>query len=116
MNRPKLVRSLRIAWSVAWGLLAVLLCVLWVRSYWHNGYLGYIVAGGRELHLTSWNDRLRLFWQDFDPSYPSTSGLDRLYHFLPPTIGAPFWFLITVSIGIAVAPSLRWSKRFSLRT
>src|SRR5262245_51891917 len=27
-------RKLRIAWSVAWGLLAVLLCVLWVRSYW----------------------------------------------------------------------------------
>jgi hypothetical protein len=27
-------RKLRIAWSVAWGLLAVLLCMLWVRSYW----------------------------------------------------------------------------------
>ena len=27
-------RNLRIAWSVGWGVLAVLLCVLWVRSYW----------------------------------------------------------------------------------
>ncbi len=27
-------RKLRIAWSVAWGLAAVLLCVLWARSYW----------------------------------------------------------------------------------
>ena len=27
-------RKLRIAWSVVWGLVAVLLCVLWVRSYW----------------------------------------------------------------------------------
>jgi hypothetical protein len=27
-------RKLRIAWSVVWGLAAVLLCVLWVRSYW----------------------------------------------------------------------------------
>jgi hypothetical protein len=27
-------RKLRIAWSVAWGLLAVSLCVLWVRSYY----------------------------------------------------------------------------------
>ena len=26
-------RKLRIAWSVGWGLVAVLLCVLWVRSY-----------------------------------------------------------------------------------
>src|SRR5262245_65176378 len=27
-------RKLRIAWSVGWGLVAVLLVVLWVRSYW----------------------------------------------------------------------------------
>jgi hypothetical protein len=26
-------RKLRIAWSVAWGIVAVLLCVLWMRSY-----------------------------------------------------------------------------------
>ena len=26
-------RKLRIVWSVAWGVVAVLLCVLWVRSY-----------------------------------------------------------------------------------
>ena len=29
-------RKLRIAWSVAWGVVAVLLCVLWVRSYWKS--------------------------------------------------------------------------------
>jgi hypothetical protein len=27
-------RKLRIAWSVAWGITAVLLIALWVRSYW----------------------------------------------------------------------------------
>ena len=27
-------RKLRIVWSVAWGIVAVLLVVLWVRSYW----------------------------------------------------------------------------------
>src|SRR5690349_16513123 len=27
-------RKLRLAWSVAWGVVAVLLCILWVRSYW----------------------------------------------------------------------------------
>ena len=27
-------RKLRIAWSVAWGIVAVLLVALWVRSYW----------------------------------------------------------------------------------
>ena len=34
MNRPRLIRGLRIAWSVWWGILCVLLIVLWVRSYW----------------------------------------------------------------------------------
>ena len=27
-------RKLRIAWSVVWGVVAVLLLVLWIRSYW----------------------------------------------------------------------------------
>jgi hypothetical protein len=33
MNRPCLIRGVRIAWSVVWGILCVLLIVLWVRSY-----------------------------------------------------------------------------------
>ena len=33
MNRTKLFKTLRISWTVGWGILAVLLCVLWVRSY-----------------------------------------------------------------------------------
>jgi hypothetical protein len=27
-------RKLRIAWSVGWGVLCLLLVALWVRSYW----------------------------------------------------------------------------------
>jgi hypothetical protein len=38
-NAQMRFRKLRIAWSVAWGLLAVLLVVLWVRSYWHQDEL-----------------------------------------------------------------------------
>src|SRR5262249_19882304 len=33
MNRPRLIRNLRIAWSAWWGMLCVLLIVLWVRSH-----------------------------------------------------------------------------------
>src|SRR5262245_249378 len=33
MDRPRLIRGLRIAWSVWWGIFCVLLIVLWVRSY-----------------------------------------------------------------------------------
>lgn len=31
---PLRFRTLRIAWSVAWGVVAVLLLALWMRSYW----------------------------------------------------------------------------------
>src|SRR5687768_3936293 len=37
---PTRYRKLRIAWSVGWGLVAVLLCVLWVRSYWRHEVIG----------------------------------------------------------------------------
>jgi hypothetical protein len=33
MSRPKLSTSLRIAWSVAWGIVCLPLIVMWVRSY-----------------------------------------------------------------------------------
>jgi hypothetical protein len=39
MDRPRLIRGLRIAWRVAWGILCVLLVVLWVRSYWWEDLL-----------------------------------------------------------------------------
>lgn len=39
MNRAKLFKVLRIAWSVVWGVACVLLCVLWVRSYSHDDLL-----------------------------------------------------------------------------
>src|SRR3954451_17185227 len=38
-------RKLRIAWSVFWGLAAVLLIVLWVRSFWYADHADYILSG-----------------------------------------------------------------------
>jgi hypothetical protein len=34
MDRPRLIRGLRIAWTAFFGILCVLLIVSWVRSYW----------------------------------------------------------------------------------
>src|SRR5262245_28767768 len=34
-------RKLRIAWSVVWGVVAVLLIALWVRSYWWLDSISY---------------------------------------------------------------------------
>jgi hypothetical protein len=33
MNRPRLIKGLRIAWTVWWGVVCVLVVMLWVRSY-----------------------------------------------------------------------------------
>ena len=37
-KRPMKHRKLRIAWSVAWGIAAVMLIALWVRSYWWRDF------------------------------------------------------------------------------
>src|SRR5262245_35046945 len=34
MQRDKVIRGLRIAWSVWWGTLCVLMIALWIRSFW----------------------------------------------------------------------------------
>ena len=39
MYRPRLARAMRIAWTAFWGVAAVLLVVLWVRSYWWTDFL-----------------------------------------------------------------------------
>src|SRR5262245_44068012 len=50
-------RKLRIAWSVTWALLAVLLCVLWVRSHcWASALYEpntdfFLVAERRSSHI-----------------------------------------------------------------
>src|SRR5262245_40774927 len=51
MDRPRLIRGLRIAWSVWWGILCVLLVVLWVRSYWWRDEFGVLFSGDRRLAL-----------------------------------------------------------------
>jgi hypothetical protein len=47
-------RKLRIAWSVVWGVVAVLLCVLWVRSYWIQDSIGRSDGKGYRTDLTSY--------------------------------------------------------------
>jgi hypothetical protein len=59
-------RKLRIAWSVAWGVAAVLLAALWVRSYWwqdtlHVNYAGRDTpnySGTKSVNVTSAQGRI----------------------------------------------------------
>jgi hypothetical protein len=38
-------RKLRIVWSVAWGIVAVVFVVLWVRSHWWEDVIGFPYTG-----------------------------------------------------------------------
>jgi len=40
MNRPRLIRGLRIAWTAGCAILCLLFIGLWVRSYWWTEGLG----------------------------------------------------------------------------
>jgi hypothetical protein len=92
-------RKLRIAWSVVWGTIAVLLFVLWVRSYYHVDLM----------------DRVRgPIWTRID----STSGSVGFHRrdmaanrgFV---IRCPTWILSVAAILLA---TISWPTRFSLRT
>ena len=90
-------RKLRIAWSVVWGVVAVLLVVLWVRSAGRLDIVCYRTTTPPTFHLSA---------------LPRTFGLR-------PSLGKilvrfPIWFLILVASTFAAVPCFHW--RFSLRT
>jgi hypothetical protein len=76
MNRPKLARALRIAWSVAWGIVAVLLLVLWVRSYWvADGFLQFIPTSLGMSGIVSTRGQILIWRIYYVPVPPGLSGL-----------------------------------------
>lgn len=132
-------RKLRIAWSVAWGVVAVLLCLLWVRSYWRRDVLAYGLSSSTTLFSGTTEGRLCLarveaanggdsngflYWNYPSTGVPAweTSHLRRFCGVrfkLEPTgtllLDIPQAYVVFASIILAAAPWLRWSKNFSLR-
>ena len=127
-------RKLRIAWSVGWGLVAVLLCVFWVRSYlWleqlilpisSNVAIGVGVMPGSSViainpkwgwpHVTRHSQSVdgwlgRVGWPH--------SRLWGLFQIRATGAVIPFWFSLVV---VAALASIVWIRhlpwRFSLRT
>jgi hypothetical protein len=125
-------RKLRIAWSLAWGVLAVLLCVLWVRGYsWYEN----ICYGGPKATIgieSAWGT-VEFFrssptsglwpppgwsltheaWNGGGPDFFDTAfyWLREPGHFI---MRLPNWIAILFATILASASWLRW--RFSLRT
>jgi hypothetical protein len=136
-------RKLRIAWSVAWGVVALLLIVLWMQSYWHHDGLLIRTSGNNFIQLGSENSKLSASWGYGDRP------LEKLVSFHTGLIAAmsrvrgetldqdkrpvyrgmgfkvirwangagyvlPIWFLLLSATFVGSLPWLRW--RFSLRT
>jgi hypothetical protein len=130
--------KLRIVWSVTWGLLAVLLVVLWVRSYWTYDQLSVLQGNGGWSVVVSARGQMRWgnnYFGDYDSSWSVVSksvnnpalitGECLDYPTIPSYRGlilrddynhtyVPHWYAIFAFGTLASIPWLRW--RFSLRT
>jgi hypothetical protein len=129
-------RKLRIAFSVTCGIAAVLLCVLWVRSYrWMEQYVVY--RNGGQSTIQSFRGVL-IFEDVRGPSYANRKGIRAIHHsariqpdanWPPDTLGiswrrayfechVPYW-LMTLCLLAGATIGIVWNRigfRFSLRT
>jgi hypothetical protein len=126
-------RNLRIAWAVLWGVAAVLLIVLWVRSYWRiDSLFGvgsppqfFAVGCERGVVAVAGNPNLLALRSATDWTLqgfplgpgPPTQGFLGFHYETSQLQGTrlrfPIWFPLILS---AAATAVRWIRRFSLRT
>jgi hypothetical protein len=125
-------RNFRIAWSVAWGVVAVLLCALWVRSYWCEDSISRFksMRNAGVVHLRSYegwllldrglysgdDDGWRYRADEILASDPFAPNFEWTFVDERTRISAPHWCLASLVGAFAVVPWIRWSNRFSLRT
>jgi hypothetical protein len=123
-------RKLRIAWSVGWGIVAVLLCVLWVRSFTWSDRIWGRFSDLTGFVLSSYEGRIQLYVERFAGIFPwridYAEPIERTVppHYFPTlefplsTYGSfwavPYWLLFPVFSTLALAP---WfCRRFSLHS
>ena len=132
-------RKLRIAWSVVCGLAAVLLCVLWVRSYWWLDVASGPRLSGRNCVLASVHGKVLFGSEPEDATSPwklestyiddaAVWGVNGKKSYVPYSLRIfgrfavsdgvvylPYWFVSSVISVIISSPWLPL-RRFSLRT
>jgi hypothetical protein len=128
-------RNVRIAWSVAWGLFAVLLCVLWVRISWFapicfrrfsDGVQTIAAAANGFIVYSRWDFGSeigkRTGWVEY--GWKRSGGYPRFDNGRPKIewrkyqleIETPIWSPLPLLAVLGIAPWIHWSRRFSLRT
>ena len=132
MERAKIVRGLRIAWSVVFGILCVLLIAFWVRSYlrWDticqdrwaafiavSSSRGFVQLDAAENTLISqgrgWTMSRRPLLIRF-PRYKTNMGFTWSATPNAMSVSVPHWLLVLSCLLLTIAPWIHW--RFSLRT
>jgi hypothetical protein len=121
-------RKLRITWTVFCGIACVLLCALWVRSYWYGDYLEHFDSDGEGVELGSIRGVVYLShtidiargviprWElgsygvDYNVPAPWSFELDLS----PIGLAAPHWLIATLSTFFVALPWL--PRRFTTRT
>jgi hypothetical protein len=131
-------RKLRIAWSVGWGILCVLMIALWMRSRQHLDLVAVSATATKFIGASSESGQLRFYtgtWssttasrnilnhESFDanighPGPPITSESAWGFSYRDNNLYArlPHWFVALVTATMASAPWIRLSWRYSLRT
>jgi hypothetical protein len=128
-------RKLRIAWSVAWGLLAVLLIVLWLRSQeWQYTFKysfaprqGYCLASDVRLTLIKYDMRklpdveapeLGFSTGKYPTKLIPVPSSQPIYvtkkrPFSSTEVCVPHWFPLSLVAILAAIPWIRYFRRFS---
>jgi hypothetical protein len=129
----------RAAFSITCATVAVLRCVLWVRSYWSYDYIGHPRRGALPNGFASSVGNLKLEFDEggtgepddwhfyTEPvrasTYTFVADRDWIEHRFQwnitggcDSVGIPHWFACSVFAAIAAIPWIPWSARFSLRT
>src|SRR5262245_57269275 len=118
MPRPRLIRGLRIAWSVWWGILCVLLVVLWARSQSSVDLIGSVVTHRYEAVISTWpgscairiaddNFELKPWAWRSNPVRDKDRELLGSFHWPDdsvPYLILPYWLLVLLSTLIASLP------------
>jgi hypothetical protein len=138
MNRQRLFRGLRIAWTAGFGILCLLLIALWVRSYWWVDSVRFPISRSSNLGGWSVEGTIAVIKGTHDPGFFNVPGRMVRHHVVnrrvldnrpqirrgnhgPFGFGvmagnipyAPHWFFVFVLSVLAILP---WIRRFSLRT
>lgn len=137
MDRPQLIRRLRITMSVFFAVVTVTLCVLWVRSYWWREQAVLVFSPGRYLDVQSDRGNLSTRFRDMGdqvrlPAYDQKTFIFRSWWLSTSDrtqgfgghisrdfvcIASPYWFLVLTSATLSMFTALwrpRWN--FSLRS